>query len=137
VKVARENAERNGVLDRIEVHLTPQPPSLKGRGSGDEASVSPLPFREGGPGGLGADLAVANITASAVAGLATTFAAALRPEGRLIGSGIVGDRLEDVLEALRAAGFTIDEVREGGDWRAVLATNATHQTSDLGSRTSD
>jgi 3-dehydroquinate synthase len=32
--------------------LTPRPPSLKGRGS-DPAALSPLPFREGGPGGIG------------------------------------------------------------------------------------
>jgi predicted ATPase/class 3 adenylate cyclase/predicted negative regulator of RcsB-dependent stress response len=38
-------------------NLTPQPPSLKGRGSGiPRETLSPLPFREGGLGGLGLDI---------------------------------------------------------------------------------
>jgi ribosomal protein L11 methyltransferase len=111
VKVARENAERNGVAGRITVHQG----TLDERRNHETAPPVPAPRF---------DLAVANITAGAVAGLAPTFAAVVRPGGRLIGSGIVGERLDEVLSALRDAGFTLDEVREDGDWRAVLATRS-------------
>ncbi len=84
VQVARENAARNGAAGAIWVEL----------GTLDHP---PNP----------ADLAVANITASAVATLAPAFAAALRPGAPLIGSGIVGERLDEVRAALERVGFTV------------------------------
>jgi ribosomal protein L11 methyltransferase len=105
VTVARENAARNGV----DVIVRVEAGSL---GAGWTLSEPPP---------RGADLAVANITATAVAGLAPAFAAALRPGGILIGSGIVAERTDEVLTALHAAGFTVGEVRAEGDWRAIAA----------------
>jgi glycine dehydrogenase subunit 2 len=47
-------AERDNLPPRPpSTDLTPQPPSLEGRGSDFAAESSPLPFREGGPGGIG------------------------------------------------------------------------------------
>lgn len=101
VRVARENAARNGVADQVQVVEGTLPIALAPRQA--------------------FDLALANITAAAVAALAPALTAALRPGGTLIGSGIVAGRLDEVLEALRAAGFVIREVRAVGDWRTVVA----------------
>lgn len=106
VQVARENAARNGVAGAIRAEVG----SL-----GEGWQLPEPPPRE-------ADLVVANITAAAVASLAPAFAAALRPGGRLIGSGIIAERIDEVLSALGSAGFTVEEVRAEGDWRAVVAT---------------
>ncbi len=171
VKVARENAGRNGVAGAIQLEvgtldLPPRPPSLQGGGSTISTSIavssaaSPQPLATERVGGIGSpagardhaanhggeapsdrvpsenagpvaagtiphsgpfDLAVANITASAVAALVPAFAATLRPGALLIGSGIVDQRLDEVLVALTRARFTVEEVRSGGDWRAVVA----------------
>ena len=126
VQVARENAGRNGVADVVRVELgslgdlTPCPPSLKGRGA-VEASPRNGAEPEARFAPCNVDLAVANITAAAVAALAPACAAALRPGARLIGSGIVAERTDDVRAALRRAGFTVGEVRADGEWRAVVA----------------
>ncbi len=101
VRVARENVARNGVADRVQVAEGTLPIALASRHA--------------------FDLALANITAAAVAALAPDLAAALRPGGTLIGSGIVADRLDAVLAALMAAGCSIIDVRAVGDWRTVVA----------------
>ena len=36
-------------------------------------------------------------------------------------SGIIGERLDEVLAALDENGFEVLEVRAGDDWRAVMA----------------
>ncbi len=105
VRVARDNAARNGVAERVQVVEGTLPTAL----------VSRHAF----------DLAVANITAAAVAALAPALATALRPGGTLIGSGIVADRLDAVLAALAAAGCSVTDVRAIGDWRTVAARAGT------------
>jgi ribosomal protein L11 methyltransferase len=104
VRVARENAVRNGVADRVQVAEGTLPIALAARHA--------------------FDLALANITAAAVAALAPALATALRPGGMLIGSGIVADRLDQVLAAMRAAGFTMRAVCATDDWRTVVASTA-------------
>lgn len=69
----------------------------------------------------GADLIVANIIADVIAGLAPGVAAALRPGGIFIASGIILDRAEMVRSALAAAGLTICEAPEDGLWVALAA----------------
>lgn len=101
VRVARDNAARNGVAERVQV--------VEGTLTADDALRHAF------------DLAVANITAAAVAALAPALAAALRPGGTLIGSGIVADRLDAVRAALAAAELSVTEVRAVGDWRTLVA----------------
>lgn len=101
VRVARDNAARNGVAERVQV--------AEGTLTADDALRHAF------------DLAVANITAAAVAALAPALAAALRPGGTLIGSGIVADRLDEVRAALAAAELSITEVRAVADWRTLVA----------------
>ncbi|MFN8559671.1 MAG: RsmE family RNA methyltransferase [Dehalococcoidia bacterium] len=62
-------------------------------------------------GRAAADLAVANITAAAVAAIIPVLVGTLRPGGILIGSGIVADRLNIVLDALAAHGFGVRGAR--------------------------
>jgi|DewCreStandDraft_1066081.scaffolds.fasta_scaffold00356_32 ribosomal protein L11 methyltransferase len=101
VRVARDNAARNGVAERVQV--------AEGTLTADDALRHAF------------DLAVANITAAAVAALAPALATALRPGGTLIGSGIVADRLDAVRAALAAAGCSVTDVRVVGDWRTLVA----------------
>lgn len=62
------------------------------------------------------DLIAANIIARIIADLAPEFARHLRPGGRLIASGIIMDRREEVVAALTGAGLTITGQETAGDW---------------------
>ena len=101
----RDNAQRNGVNARLRSE----------RGSlGDAWPLAEPPIAM-------ADLMVANISAGVIAGLAPELTAAMRPGGVFIGSGIIGDRTDEVLMALAAAGLSTEQIRADGDWRAVIA----------------
>jgi ribosomal protein L11 methyltransferase len=99
--VARRNAERNGVVDRVEFL------------DGDAAVLAPL----AGP----ADLLVSNILRSVNTALLPTIAAALRPGGIAIFSGMEQPEAEEFRRALSRAGFLgIQETLDAG-WWAVAA----------------
>ena len=85
VDVAHKNVAMNGLDDRILV-LHGSMDRLR-EGSGDEA--------------MGFDLILANIIASVIIDLALPLKEALAPGGRLIASGIIAEKAESVLEALR------------------------------------
>ncbi|MHB8577860.1 MAG: 50S ribosomal protein L11 methyltransferase [Dehalococcoidia bacterium] len=104
IESTHANAVRNRVGDRLRV----------AEGSLDER----WPF--GAPPIETYDLVLANIHATAVIALAPAVFAALRGDGALVGSGIIEERLPDVVEALNAAGFEVASVRETGEWRAVV-----------------
>jgi len=114
VQVARENAARMGLSARIRVESGTLGDNHAHLASGPEAF----------------NLALANITASAVIALAPPIAAVLRPGGCLIASGIVAEREGDVVSALTAAGFDVRDVRRLDDWRAVRATRAVEQPQE-------
>jgi ribosomal protein L11 methyltransferase len=65
------------------------------------------------------DLVLANIIASVIRDLAPGLARALRPGGTLIASGIIAERLDEVIAALRRAGATSIEPAVDGDWYAL------------------
>lgn len=98
VAVARRNVRTNGV-GRI-VHVA--------RGAGV------------GPRHLRYDVIVANIVAETIVALLPTVRAGLAPGGVLIGSGIVEDRLDEVLRAGARAGLRRAGVLASGEWRAVI-----------------
>lgn len=98
VAVARENVRANRVARVVRV----------ARGAG----IGPVPPRS--------DLIVANIVADTIAALLPEVRTRLLPGGMFIGSGIVADRLEAVLEAGAAAGLRRVEVLASGEWRAVV-----------------
>jgi len=67
------------------------------------------------------DVVAANIVASVIIELTKLVPRMIKPDGRYIMSGIIGERLDEVLAALDENGFEVLEVRAGDDWRAVMA----------------
>ena len=65
------------------------------------------------------DLVVANIIARIIIELAPALLAACAPGGRLITSGIIVDRADEVHDALAAAGLTAIEHHQMGDWVCI------------------
>ncbi len=102
VRVTDENARLNGV-DRI---------VRARRGGLGEA----WPFDEAA---AAFDVVVANIIARVIIDLAAELAEALAAGGRLIVSGVIGEREREVVDALACAGLRIGGVRAMGDWRCV------------------
>lgn len=100
VKSSLENLERNGLLAKARV--------LEGS----------LPS-EAAPAGAW-DVVVANIIASAIIALAPQLRDALAPGGRLVVSGIIASRAEDVEAALAGAGLVLERTLAPGDWRTYL-----------------
>ena len=100
VRVAAENAERNGV-------------SLDLR-CGDLAEQVSGTF----------DVVCANIVADAIIRLAPSLPALMKPSSAFIASGIIAERRADVETALRAAGLCPKEAREDKGWCAVLSSPA-------------
>lgn len=92
--VARENCERNGVLERVAVSAGTLEPGHEGRYG----------------------LVVANISTAANIALAPAFAAVTLPGGTLLLSGILARDAAEVVAALEAAHFIHAETREDGDW---------------------
>ncbi len=66
------------------------------------------------------DLALANIVADIILRMAPDIGACLTQNGRLICSGIIGERAADVRAALTSRGFRIVREAEENDWVAIL-----------------
>jgi ribosomal protein L11 methyltransferase len=105
VRVTRENARANGLDASIRA----------GQGSLDER----WPFAEAPDRRF--DVVVANIVARAIIDLAKPLVRALKPDGTLIVSGVIGEREREVADALAAAGARVVEARAMGDWRCLIA----------------
>ncbi len=67
------------------------------------------------------DVIAANIVADVIIALCPLVPSLLKDGGCFIVSGIIADRLEDVLSALSANGLKAIDVKAGEDWRAILA----------------
>ncbi len=80
------------------------------------------PFDPGAAAGF--DVVVVNIIARIIIDLADALVAALAPHGRLIASGIIGEREHDVVEALTAARARVISTRSMGDWRCIEAVRS-------------
>ena len=99
--VAYENAALNGIgKDRYTVLV------------GDVLSDSALRAQLGG----GYDVVVANIVADVIIGLAPMVRQFLKPGGLFLCSGIIDIRADEVAEALRQNGWTIEATRSGEGW---------------------
>lgn len=66
------------------------------------------------------DLVIANIIATVIIQLLPGLRAALKPDGRLIVSGIIDPKAADVLQAAADQGFRLLEACSRGDWHAYL-----------------
>lgn len=102
IAVARRNVQANGVARIVRV--------IHGAGVGPRRA----PY----------DIVVANIIAETISALLPDVRAGLAPHGVFIGSGIVDDRLDEVIRAGEAAGFGRPEVLASGPWRAAVFTRA-------------
>lgn len=100
VRVARENAERNGVT--IDV----RPGTLD--------QVEPAEC----------DLVIANIIASVIIDILPDVAARMKKGGKFLASGIIAEKKQAVADAMTATWLLPVEVREEGGWVAILATKS-------------
>jgi len=66
-------------------------------------------------------IVVANIIARVIVALAPAIVAALAPGGRLIASGIIAAREDEVVAALSSAGMRVESSRTMGEWRCIEA----------------
>lgn len=97
VRIARENIVTSGVEDKVSV------------------AESDLLQAATGP----ADIIVANIIARIIVQLVPDLTPFLTPNGLFIASGIIGERLDAVLEALESHDFEVLEENNEGDWYAL------------------
>jgi ribosomal protein L11 methyltransferase len=98
VQVAKENAERNQVDHRLEVIHGNLLDQVHGQ----------------------FDIAVANIIADVILDLTKSIRSFLKPNGLFIASGIILDRLQDVIEGMEASGLELIEKKTKGEWAVVV-----------------
>ena len=67
------------------------------------------------------DVVAANIVASVIIELSAIVPKLIKKDGVFIMSGIIAERLDEVLCALDKNSFEVLEVKAGDDWRAILA----------------
>lgn len=67
------------------------------------------------------DIVLANIVANVIIALAPLVPELMHEDSVFISSGIIDDRLDEVIEALENNGLSVKEVRSGDDWRALEA----------------
>ena len=105
VDVARENAELNGVGELCRF--------VTAEGLDAPQLVARVPY----------DLIVANILAGPLIDLSKSFAAAVRPGGRVLLSGLLVEQAADVLAAYARCGFAFErrvDLETGGAWWRTL-----------------
>lgn len=109
-KIAKENAALNGISpDRYTI--------LAGDVLTEEALAARLAQKR-------YDVIAANIVADVIIALCPMIPSLLKEKGCFIVSGIIEERLEDVLFSLAQNGFAVTGVNAGEDWRAILAERA-------------
>ena len=67
------------------------------------------------------DIVMANIVANVIIAFAPVVPLLMKDDGIFIASGIIDDRLDEVIAALNANGLKVKEIKQGEDWRALLA----------------
>ena len=103
IRVTRENAEVNGVDEKLRVRC------------GDVLEDSELR----GWAGDGYDIILANIVADVIIMYKEYFRCALKEGGHLITGGIIEGRENEVIEELMSAGFSVDEIRKEKNWFSI------------------
>ena len=102
VRIARENAMQNGVLSRIDIVQGNLLDNVKGK----------------------YDLIVANIIADTIIELGALVKDFLNDNGFFVASGIILDRLNDVMEAFKEQNYSNVEYQILDEWAAVVVKNA-------------
>ena len=67
------------------------------------------------------DLVLANIGAATLCSMAQGLVQIAKSHGVLVLSGLLAEQIEVVGAALNQAGAVVDDVREDGEWRALVA----------------
>ena len=98
VEAAQENVKRMGMEDVIRIDMADSPSAFEGS----------------------ADIVVANIIANVIIAMADDLIAKVKPGGKLIASGIIQDRAEDVKSTLESKGLRLLEDRREGEWVALI-----------------
>ena len=65
------------------------------------------------------DIVLANIVANVIIALAPLVPKLMHKDSVFISSGIIEDRLDEVIAALKENGIEVTKVLSGADWRAV------------------
>ena len=105
--IARENAAYNGFA-------APEFTALTGNVLSDRKLMEKLTARA-------YDVVLVNIVADVIVSLAPVLPKFMDENSRLILSGILDTRLNDVTEAIARAGLTVLEQRQEEEWRCVIA----------------
>lgn len=102
---ACENAERNGID-------TAAYETICGNILDDSALVERL--------GDGYDVVCANIVADILIAMRELFVRFMRDGASLLLSGIIDERLDEVLDAMQSVGLTVRQIEQSAGWAAVL-----------------
>jgi ribosomal protein L11 methyltransferase len=70
--------------------------------------------------GQGFDIIIANIIANVIVAISTQIKKNLKQNGLFITSGIIKDRMQDVIDTYTRLGFEIVETEEMGEWVAMV-----------------
>ena len=98
LRVARENVRQNGAEDVVRTERSDLLKSVAGE----------------------ADLIIANIIADIIVRLFGEVKGSLATGGTMLLSGIIEDRLSDVVEAATAHGFAVEKIEQEKGWAAVV-----------------
>lgn len=104
VRIAAENAQKNGIS-----------PERYTAFCGDITSDEKLREKIGG----GYDIVCANIVADVLIAMSGFFAGFLKDKGKLIVSGIIDARCEEVLSTISSCGFELVKSANSEDWNAA------------------
>ena len=104
VKTAKDNAEKNSIPDEKYT-------AYCGNVITDNDLVNKI--------GSGYDVIVANIVADVLIAMSKLFPKFLREEGTLIMSGVISERKDEVIDAVKANGFTLKSIQEKDGWVAI------------------
>lgn len=105
IKIAYENSDRNDI-DRSRYHVK----------AGNILEDKEL---QASYSGKKYDLVAANIVADVIIALTKQVPAYIKDGGIFLCSGIITERKEDVLEALKAANFAVLDIKEKTSWVAI------------------
>ncbi len=104
VKIAKENAEKNNIAaEKYTAYC------------GNVIDDNELVEKIGG----GYDVIAANIVADVLIAMSPLFEKFVKKGGTLILSGIISERCHEVIDAVKAKGYTLVEQREENDWVAL------------------
>lgn len=67
-----------------------------------------------------ADIVVANIIADVIVDLSGMIKSYMRRDGYFVTSGIIKERRDEVIEAYKNKGFTLQEIFEDGEWVGIV-----------------